>query len=713
MIREKVPQVFQLEAVECGAASLTMILGYFKRWEPLIAVNVALGVSRDGAKASRIVAGAKQYGLAPKGLKINDANQFFSLKFPGIAFWNQNHFIVVEGYDKNKIFVKDPALGPRKYDYEEFFESFSGIFISFDKTNDFKEGGEKPSPIKKIIKRLKGNEKVILAAGLLGLIGVIPGVFIAITSGEFIDQVFTYQRTNWINPMIAIIVFMAILNYLITLLRQTFARNLQKKLELENSFEFLQRLLILPINFYRQRAIGDTVNRIDESDEIAEVLTQKLGEAMSDLFSVLIFGAVMLALNPILFIFFLVIIGINFYVLGSLSESLQDVEGAAAKSDGAVQSQSFTGIMGIIALKASNSENGWFTRYSGYFAKFINESQKLSLLNNRIMLSVQLVDTAQQVLVIMGGIFSIINGWMTLGEWVSFTFLRDQFLDPVKNLVEFIGDIPNLYTSMRRVDDVLDYPINENEKLMSSKKLLDIKLSGNLEFRNIDFGFSAYEPPLFKNLSFNLKSGEYVGIFGNPGSGTTTLLSLISGLYKPWKGEILFDNINANEISKSSKTSAISYSLQQSIVFNDTIKNNLIGPYGNKSTDLIYEKCKIAKSDNFIFHNAEGLERIISSDGGNLSGGEKQLLDISRCLINNPKILLLDQATTSLDLVLQKELINSLLALDITIIHVTRSNSILRETDKVILIDENSEVYSKTHELLLKESTFYKENLIP
>ena len=713
MIREKVPQVFQLEAVECGAASLTMILGYFKRWEPLIAVNVALGVSRDGAKASRIVAGAKQYGLASKGLRVSNASQFFSLKFPGIAFWNQNHFIVVEGYDKNRIFVKDPALGPRKYTYEEFFESFSGIFISFEKTVDFKEGGEKPTPIKKIVKRLKGNEKAIFASGLLGLVGVIPGVFIAITSGEFIDQVFTYQRTNWVNPMIAIIVFMAILNYLITLLRQTFARNLQKKLELENSFEFLQRLLSLPINFYRQRAVGDTVNRIDESDEIAEVITQKLGEAMSDLFAVLVFGIVMFALNPVLFIFFLIIIGINFFVLGVLSESLQDVEGAAAKSDGAVQSQSYTGIMGIISLKASNSENGWFTRWSGYFAKFINESQKLSILNNRIMLSVQLVDTAQQVLVIMGGIFSIINGWMSLGEWVSFTFLRDQFLDPVKNLVEFFGDIPNLYTSIRRVDDVLEYPINENEKLISSKKSKDIKISGNLEFRNLDFGFSAYEPPLFNNLSFKIKSGEYIGIFGKPGSGTTTILSLIAGLYNPWKGEVLFDNVNSNEISKFSKSSAISYSLQQSIVFNDTIKNNLIGPYGNKSSNYIYEKCKLAKSDDFIFNNSEGLERIVSSDGGNLSGGEKQLLDISRCLINNPRILLLDQATTSLDLVLQQQLINSLLSLDITIIHVTRSNSILRKTDKIIFIDESSNVYSKTHEQLLKESTFYQDNLLP
>ena len=713
MIREKVPQVFQLEAVECGAASLNMILGYFKRWEPLIAVNVALGVSRDGAKASRIVAGAKQYGLAPKGIKVNNPNQFFSLKFPGIAFWNQNHFIVVEGYDKNRIFVKDPALGPRTYSYDEFFESFSRVFISFEKTNDFKEGGEKPSPLKKIVKRLKGNEKVIFAAGFLGLIGVIPGVFIAITSGEFIDQVFTYQRTNWINPMISIIVLMAIFNYLITLLRQTFARNLQKKLELENSFEFLQRLLSLPINFYRQRAIGDTVNRIDESDEIAEVITQKLGEAMSDLFSILIFGGVMLALNPILFIFFLIIIAINFYVLGALSESLQDVEGAAAKSDGAVQSQAFTGIMGIISLKASNSENGWFTRWSGYFAKFINESQKLSILNNRVMLSVQLVETAQQVLVIMGGIFSIINGWMTLGEWVSFTFLRDQFLDPVKNLVEFFGDIPNLYTSMRRVDDVLEYPINENEKLMSNKKLIDLKLSGNLEFKNIEFGFSAYEPPLFNNISFKVNSGEYVGVFGNPGSGTTTILSIISGLYKPWSGEVLFDRVNSNDISKFSKSSAISYSLQQSIVFNDTIKHNLIGPYGNKSSDYIYERCKLAKSDEFIFNSSEGLERIISADGGNLSGGEKQLLDISRCLINNPRILLLDQATSSLDLILQQDLINSLLSLDITIIHVTRSNSVLCKTDKVILIDENSNVDTKSHSNFLKESSFYKENLTP
>tara|TARA_B100001248_G_scaffold261785_1_gene254271 strand:+ start:3768 stop:5909 length:2142 start_codon:yes stop_codon:yes gene_type:complete len=711
MTRAKVPQVFQLEAAECGAACLNMILGYFQRWESLVAINTALGVSRDGAKASRIVSGAEQYGLSAKITKIDNLSQFYGLKFPGIAYCNEKHYVVVEGYDKKKVFVKDPALGPKVYSHEDFFKSLSEIYISFEKTIDFKEGGEKPSPLKKVIKRLKGNEKVMFATGFLGLVGVIPSVFIAVTSGEFIDQVFSYQRINWINPMILLIVFMALMKYLITLLRQNFARNLQKKLEIINSFDFLQRILSLPINFYRQRAVGDTVNRIDESDEIAEVITQQLGEVLSDIFSLLIFGAVMISINPVLFFLFLFVIYLNFFYLGSITANFQELEGAMAKADGAVQSESFSGITGLISLKSSNSENGWFTRWSGFFTKYINDSQKLSVFDNKIILSIELFDTFQKVLVIMFGIYSIINGWMTLGEWVSFTFLRDQFITSQNGLIMFLTDLPRLNTLINRADDVLEYPINENEKFLSNAELKDLNLSGNFEFKNIDFGFSAYDPPLFKDLSFKVKSGEYIGLVGKPGSGTSTLLYIISGIYNPWKGELLFDGINTNQISKACKSQQISFALQQSTIFKDTIKNNLIGPYGNKSSGKIYEKCKVALSDNFIFNTPQGLEKVVDANGDNLSGGEKQLLDITRCLINNPKILLLDQATTSLDLVLQEKLINNLIALDITIIHVTRSNSLLLKTDKVLFINQESNIEENQHGNLFKENTFYRENL--
>ncbi len=712
MIRNKVPQVYQLEAVECGAASLNMILGYFKRWETLPALRLALGVSRDGAKASRIVAAARQYGLKPLPKRIQNAEEFFQASFPAVAFWSNNHFIVVEGYDKKNIFVKDPAQGPKKYKYQDFFQTFSGVLISFEKTANFKEGGVKPKPLLKILERLKGNENVIYSAALLGLLGVIPGVIISITSGEFIDQVFVQQRSNWINPMLWIIGSAAVFNYLITLIRQNFVRNLQKKLEIINSYDFLKRLISLPLSFFRQRRVGDTISRIDESDSIAVTLTQELGQALSDLFSVLIFGLVMFSLNPLLFFTFLVIIAINFLFVSKVSDSLADTESAVMRATGFAASAGYSGLLTMNSIKASNSENGWYTKWAGYFAKYINESQKLSVLNNKLALTTGLVETAQEILIIIGGIVSIINGWMSLGEWVSFTFLRDYFLGPVNGLVSFATSIPGLYSQIRRLDDVLLYPISDSEKLSisTSNDSRTEKLSGLIEVKNLTFGFSAYDPPLIKDVNFSIKSGEHICVVGKQGTGTSTLLGLLMGSYIPWEGSISFDKIESQNIPKSLFESSVKLALQNSIIFNDTIKNNITGVFNTSiNNSFIYEMCRIAKSDDFIFENNEGLERVMSQDGGNISGGEKQLLDITRVLVSEPTIILLDQALNSMDLVLQDMVMKNILSLEKTIINATRNKNILNTSDKVLYIKDDGLVISSTHEELIKSDSEYLE----
>ena len=432
---KKVPQIFQLEGVECGAASLAMILGYHGRWETLQTMRLVLGVSRDGAKASRIVSGAQQFGLKPTPLRVSSLEQLKSSSFPGIAFWNSNHFIVIEGYRSGKFIVKDPAAGPRKITEQDFMKSFSGVYIGFETTPAFKPGGIKPNPLLKIYERIKGEEKVIIAAAILGLVGVIPGVFIAVVSGEFVEQVFVHEKSNWVNPMLWMIGASAVFSYLVTLVRQNIVRDLQKKLEIKYSYQFLSRLLTLPLTFFRQRRVGDTVTRIDESDNIAITVTQELGQAMSDLASVMVFGVVMLSLNPLLFILFFVTVMINFVVVAKISGSLGDMEASTMRSNSFALASGYTAVLSIDSLKASNSENGWYAKWSGYFAKFINDSQKLSVLNYTLSLTSGVVETLQELIVIIGGVVSIINGWMTLGEWVSFTFLRDYFLGPLNGLV--------------------------------------------------------------------------------------------------------------------------------------------------------------------------------------------------------------------------------------------------------------------------------------
>jgi ABC-type bacteriocin/lantibiotic exporter with double-glycine peptidase domain len=708
---KKVPQIFQLEGVECAAASLAMVLGYYGRWETLQTMRLVLGVSRDGAKASRIVSAAQQFGLKPTPLRVSSLEQLKNLSFPGIAFWNANHFIVVEGYKSGKFIVKDPAAGPRKIKEQDFMKSFSGVYIGFETTSAFKPGGIKPNPLLKIYERIKGEEKVIIAAAILGLVGVIPGVFIAVVSGEFVEQVFVHEKSNWVNPMLWMIGVSAVFSYLVTLIRQNIVRDLQKKLEIKYSYQFLSRLLTLPLTFFRQRRVGDTVTRIDESDNIAISVTQELGQAMSDLASVIVFGAVMLSMNSLLFILFLATVMINFVVVGKISGSLGDMEASTMRSNSFALASGYTALLSIDSLKASNSENGWYAKWSGYFAKFINDSQKLSVLNYTLSLTSGVVETLQELIVIIGGVVSIINGWMTLGEWVSFTFLRDYFLGPLNGLVGFTSSLPGLNATIRRLDDVLQYPLPEDDALRTIDKGIISKLSGQISFEDVEFKYSTYDKPLISNLTFNVNPGEYVAIVGNPGSGSSTLIGLINGLYQPTSGLIKYDSHNIRDLSKVSIEGSISNALQSTTIFNNTLKYNLVGPYSSMSSSEIYERLKITKCEKLIYDNPLGLERILQQNGGDISGGEAQLLEVTRCLMTNPTILTLDQATSNLDLPFQCDLINNLISLNITIIHSSRSNALLSKTDKIIFLKGNGDWEYGTHTNFLSNDE-YKSILI-
>ena len=703
---KQVPQIFQLEGVECGAACLAMVLGYYGRWETLQTMRLVLGVSRDGAKASRIVSGAQQFGLKPFPVRVTSLEQLKNSSFPGIAFWNSNHFLVVEGYKSGKFRVKDPAAGPRLITEDEFMKSFSGVFITFEPTPAFKPGGTRPNPLLKIYERIKGEEKVIIAAAILGLIGVIPGVFIAVVSGEFVEQVFVHEKSNWVNPMLWMIGVSAIFSYLVTLIRQNIVRDLQKKLEIKYSYQFLSRLLTLPLTFFRQRRVGDTVTRIDESDNIAVTVTQELGQAMSDLASVIVFGIVMLSLNPILFIVFFATVMINFVVVGKISGALGDMESSTMRSNSFALASGYTAVLSIDSIKASNSENGWFAKWSGYFAKFINDSQKLTVLNYTLSLTSGLVDTLQEIIVIIGGVVSIINGWMTLGEWVSFTFLRDYFLGPLNGLVGFVSSLPGLNATIRRLDDVLQYPLPEDDALRTIDNGIVTKLTGAISFEDVEFKYSTYDDPVISALSFEINPGDYLAIVGKPGSGSSTLIGLLNGLYHPTTGLIKYDSHNIRDLSKVSIESSISNALQSTTIFNDTLRSNLVGPYSSMTSSEIYERLKIVNCDKFVFDNPLGLDRVVQQKGADISGGEAQLLEVSRCLMTDPTILTLDQATCNLDLPFQCDLIENLLSLDITIVHATRSKALLSKTNKILFLKGDGQWEFGTHSKFLSQEEY-------
>ena len=709
--RAKVPTVLQMDAVECGAASLSMILAYWGKYVPLEELRIACGVSRDGSKASNILKAARKYGLEARGYR-KEPEYLKDMRLPVIIHWNFNHFLVLEGFGKGLAYLNDPGSGPRSVPEEEFNESFTGIVLAFEAGPDFAKNAGKPNIATALKKRLKGSETAMAYVILVGLAMVVPGLVIPIFSKIFVDDILLGGKENWLVPLLLGMTLTAFLRGILTRIQQHYLLRLETKIALSTSSQFLWHVLCLPVEFFTQRYAGDICLRLQSNDRVAQFLSGQLAANAINLLMTVFYFAMMVQYNLWLALAGAAAAAANILYLKYVSRRRVDQNRKLLQDQGKLGGAAMSGLQIIETLKATGAESDFFAKWSGYQAKALNAEQEIGVSTQFLSAIPAFLTTLTNTVVLVLGGFLIFRGELTIGMLVAFQSLTASFMGPVTGLVSLGSQLQEMEGDMNRLDDVLQYPAEERTKEDLPGAVGDNfheKLEGYVELRNLSFGYSRLEPPLIENFSLKLSPGSRVALVGGSGSGKSTVAKLVSGTYKPWSGEILFDGKPGKSMPRAVINNSLALVDQDIFLFQGTIRDNLTLWDKTVSESDLIRAAKDACIHDDITAKAGGYDHQLREGGSNFSGGQRQRLEIARALAGNPSLLILDEATSALDPLTEKMVDEGIRRRGCTCMIIAHRLSTIRDCDEIIVLEKGHIVQRGTHDELKDADGHYAE----
>jgi NHLM bacteriocin system ABC transporter peptidase/ATP-binding protein len=720
-----------MEAVECGAASLAMILAYHGRLVPLEEVRVAAGVSRDGSKASKMLKAARSYGLDAKGFR-REPQQLRTMATPAIIHWNFNHFLVLEGFRKDRVYLNDPAMGPMVVSWEEFDEAFTGVVLTFEPGPDFVPGGEKRSLIRTLAGRLQGSRIGLAYIVLAGLALMVPGILAPTFSRIFVDDILIRGLDSWVRPLLVVMGITALVQMILTWLRQHYLLRLETKLALHTSCKFLWHTIKLPYEFFTQRYAGEIGNRVGINDKVANLLSGELATAFLNFIVIAFYAVLMFQYDLFLTLVAVLIAGFNLAALKYVSRRRIDLHRRLLKDRGNMMGVAMGGLQTIETLKATGSESDFFSRWSGNQAKVASSTQQLTL-TTQLLSTVPPTLLALNTALILGiGGLRVMDGYLSMGMLLAFQALTFAFIAPVNRLVTIGGTLQEVEGDMNRLDDVLRAKVDpmlaedQPDSLGSGRIASDsldpepaharadssgeiVKLAGYLELRDITFGYSRLEPPLISDFNLSLTPGSRVALVGGSGSGKSTVARLVAGLFEPWEGEILFDGKPRTAWPRSVLNSSLGMVDQDIFLFEDTVRENLT-LWDSTIQDLdILQAARDAALHDEVTARSDGYTSLVEEGGRNFSGGQRQRMEIARALVSNPTILILDEATSALDPTTEKIIDDNLRRRGVTCLLVAHRLSTIRDCDEIIVMDAGKIVQRGGHDELISVPGRYSD----
>ncbi len=730
----RTPTILQMEAVECGAAALAIILGYYGRFVPLEELRIACGVSRDGSKASNVLKAARKYGLKAKGFS-KTPEKLMLLKMPCILFWNFNHFLVLEGFKGERVYLSDPAMGRYQVTYQEFDEAFTGVVLTFEPDENFQKGNDTTGLLSALGSRIKGSKLAISFVVLLSLFLVIPGLIIPSFTQIFIDQFLVNQMSEWVIPLLFAMGVVMILHGFLVYLQQYYLLRLRTKLALTTSSTFLWHILKLPIQFFSQRYSGEIGGRVSLNNKIASILSGRLATAFLNVIVIVFFAALMFTYDVALTLIGIAVVSVNAIILRLASRAQIDGSRRLINEKSKLLGTTMAGLKMIESLKASGRETDFFTNWAGHFVKSLNAQQELGWLSRKLNIFPSLLTGLNTIILLGLGALKVMDGEITLGMLVAFLYLMNSFVRPVNQLVSLGNLLQQTKGDMNRIDDVLRYeeapdfkkqtPTEgqttnsnlttrpnsaSNLKLEKDKQAaISSKLIGYVEVKKLTFGYSQLAPPLIRNFNMSLTPGSRVALVGGSGSGKSTIAKLLTGLYQHWSGDILFDGKERYAYDRYIVNNSLAVVDQEVLLFAGTVKENISFWDNTMSEQNIIRAAKDANIHDTIASRKGAYDSKVLEGGRNFSGGQRQRLEIARALAVNPSILVLDEGTSALDPQSEKIVMDSIRRRGCTCIVVAHRLSTIRDCDEIIVLKFGKVVQRGTHEELIEQKGMYAD----
>ncbi|MBQ7562812.1 MAG: NHLP family bacteriocin export ABC transporter peptidase/permease/ATPase subunit [Lachnospiraceae bacterium] len=722
-LAKKVPVVMQMEALECGAASLAMVLAYYEKWIPLEQIREDCGVSRDGSKAANILKAARSYGLEAGGYRFDDVNDLKKEgEFPCIVHWEFNHFIVLNGFRNGKVYVNDPARGNYTMTEEAFDKGFTGICLMFEPGEGFEPSGSKKSVLGFAKKRMEGTKSAVLFIFLTTLITSIAAIISTGFSRIFMDQILTGRDEALLVPFTVLLSLFALIQITAGWIQAIYTLRINGKLAAVGNATYFWHVLHLPMKFFSQRMAGDIEQRRNTNASIAGSLVNTLAPLILNTGMMIFYLVVMFRYSVLLTLTGLASVAINLWVSRLISEKRVNITRVMLRDQGKLYSATVSGIDMIETIKANGAENGYFRKWAGYQASVNTQNVRFAKLNAYLGLVPSIVGAVVNDIVLLLGVMLVIRGQFTAGMVFAFQGFLTRFLSPAQSLISAGQTLQEMRTQMERIEDVMSYPVDvmeENNGEKNSPHTDDRsaekpsegakKLSGNLEMKGVTFGYSKLEAPLIESFDLSLKQGQSVAFVGATGCGKSTLSKLISGLYHPWSGEILFDGKPIEGIDRSVFTGSVAVVDQDIILFEDTIANN-IKMWDESIEDFeMIMAARDAKLHEDIMQREGGYQYKLMEGGKDFSGGQRQRLEIARVLAQDPTLIIMDEATSALDAKTEYEVVRSIRDRGVTSVVIAHRLSTIRDCDEIIVMDRGKVVERGTHQELIKKDGLYKK----
>ncbi len=708
--RAKTPVVLQMEAAECGAASLGIILGYYKKYLPLEKLRELCSVSRNGSNAGNVLTAAESLGMKAEGF-THAPEELRSLQPPFIIHWNFHHFLVYEGWDEKsgEVFLNDPAVGHRSVSWEEFEGSFTGVTLILRPGEAFVQDGEPESIWGTLLHSLLEDRRAVAFILGVGFCLSLVNLGVPLVNQTFLDDVLAYTHREWLFDVLLALGVALVLTLTLNFLRAWCLLRWQGQMTIESSAAFLSYVLKLPVSFFQTRYSGEIASRVQLNETIANFVTGQLAMTVLDI-GIAVFYLTLLFLYSVkLTIIGVIFTAINIFVTCASYQWLKEQQMKLQQEQGRLYGISVAGISAVETLKANGNEEDFFIKWADANARFLSMMQRQEYYSQFISFVPAALAGVNGAIIMAEGGFSIMDGFMSLGIFVAFQSLMSNFQSPVDRLTGMSQNIQQTHSQLMKINDVYRYPLDPEKELdEETMRRVPAKLSGRLELQKVSFGYSHASPALIKKFNLSLEPGRRVAIVGRSGSGKSTLAKIVCGLYQPWSGEILFDGISCKDIPREVFAQSVAVVEQEIFLLEGTVAENIALFNPNVPRRDIIQAAKDAMIHDDIVLMRGGYDARLEEGGYNLSGGQRQRLEIARALAANPSLLILDEATSALDPVTEQAVMQNVRRRGCACLIVAHRLSTIRDCDEIIVMKKGRVVERGTHESLLAEDGFYK-----
>lgn len=700
--------MMQMEATECGAASLAMILAYYGLWKPLADVRYDCGVSRDGSSLANVNKAAKALGMATQAYRIASPTDLQKVQLPCICHWEFNHFIVVTGITKKYVYVNDPARSKLRLTHEEFDRGMTGVILTLWPSENFKKAGKPASVMRFAKERLKGAREAVIFSFLTGLLLTIMGIIMPLLTQFFADDILSLRRPEMFRPFMCVFGFLLVAQVGVNLLVGIYQRKFEMKLSAIGNAKFLWHVLHLPITFFTQRSSGDIVTRLHTASGIASSLVQLLAPLVTNMVLLLLYLYFMLHYSLVLTGIVIIITVINMVLANLISKRQTEMSRQVLRNEARLTGITMSSLGNIETIKAAGAEQAFFNRWKGYLATSYNSIIRTNSAMTYFGLLPQMFILLGNTLVLAIGSYYIITGDFTVGMLMAFQSFMGSFNAPVDEIASTMSSLITMRSNMERMEDVYrsetDVAVSAPASLTSEASG---KLSGRLELRNVTYGYSRLAPPLFSDFNLSLQPGKSVAIVGSSGCGKSSLAKIIAGLYQPWSGEVLYDGKPLTQIPRPEFVNSVAMISQDVTLFEGTLADNIKMWDTSMEDFAMIVAAHQADIHNDIAARPEAYDMHVTEGGTNLSGGQRQRIEIATALVREPSLLIMDEATSALDAVTEARIMKTIRQMNVSLVIVAHRLSTIRDCDQIIVMDHGQIVEQGTHDELMQNRSHY------